>query len=145
MGGFCMTNVLSLYAIKLSLLVLYHLLLVLYHLLLALLASSEMWMLDSISTTPRHTYHTEKYKIANDLEALENVLQTIEDDGITHSPTGFLSHLTEPHLGDLAVFGTLRAIEGLPAHDTFVIERGDLLYEWYEQMQSTMKPIAEAK
>jgi len=64
----------------------------------------------------------------------------LEKDGLSSSDPSdgspFLSGKSEPHLGDLAVYGTLRAIEGLPAHSEVVYERRDSpIPGWYEQMK----------
>ena len=51
----------------------------------------------------------------------------------------FLSGKEEPHLGDIAVFGTLRAIEGLRTHDEAVHNRGGMIPGWYEKMTARMQ------
>lgn len=49
----------------------------------------------------------------------------------------FLSGTDEPDLGDVAVYGTLRAIEGLPAHTQVVEERdaSSPIPDWYKRMK----------
>ena len=49
----------------------------------------------------------------------------------------YLSGTEEPHLGDIAVYGTLRSIEGLPAHDAVLEGRdaGSPLPDWYQRMK----------
>jgi len=42
-------------------------------------------------------------------------------------------------MGDVAVFGTLRAIEGLPAHKEAVAERLGPIHGWYERMIEKIK------
>lgn len=55
----------------------------------------------------------------------------------------FLSGLDVPDLGDLAIYGTLRAIDGLPAHRVAVYERDGPLADWYERMKATVELQAE--
>jgi len=47
----------------------------------------------------------------------------------------FASGKQEPNMGDLAVFGTLRAVEGLPAHNEAIEQRGGAVSEWYHRMK----------
>jgi hypothetical protein len=47
----------------------------------------------------------------------------------------FLSHGRDPDLGDLTVYATLRSIEGLPAHQWAVQQRGGAIPEWYDRMK----------
>jgi hypothetical protein len=63
------------------------------------------------------------------------VLQAIETDGLAGGSKDFISGRSEPHLGDLAVYGTLRSIEGLPAHDRVVVNREGPLRDWYDKMK----------
>lgn len=42
-------------------------------------------------------------------------------------------------MGDIAIFGTLRAIEGLPAHRDVVEERGGTIPAWYQRMTEKIK------
>jgi glutathione S-transferase len=43
----------------------------------------------------------------------------------------------EPHLGDLAVFGCLRAIEGLDTHSEALRDQPDIA-AWYERMMDVL-------
>jgi hypothetical protein len=36
-----------------------------------------------------------------------------------------------PNLADIVVFGTLRAIDGLPVHTQLVLDRGGPIRDWY--------------
>lgn len=47
----------------------------------------------------------------------------------------FASGKDEPNMGDVAVFGTLRSVEGLPAHSEAIVERGGVIPEWYDRMK----------
>jgi hypothetical protein len=69
---------------------------------------------------------------------LDDVLSILEKEGLGES-NKFLSGKEEPHMGDLAVFGTLRAVEGLPTHTEFVQNRGGPILEWYEQMSAKVQ------
>lgn len=77
----------------------------------------------------------EKRNITDERQALEDVLSSLEQE-LRRKP--FLSgHASnQPDLGDLAVFGTLRAIEGLPVYDKFVRERGGLIVDWYDRIKA---------
>ena len=39
-------------------------------------------------------------------------------------------------MGDVAVFGTLFSIQGLEAHTDAVENRGGVIKDWYERMES---------
>jgi hypothetical protein len=77
--------------------------------------------------------------ITNEKAALEEALVTMEHDGLTGRD--FLSGTSEPNLGDLAVFGTLRSIEGLPAHTRVIDERAGPLQEWYGRMREKVDAV----
>ena len=78
---------------------------------------------------------TEKRNITDERQALNEVIIQIEEglgEGL------YLSGTDEPHLGDIAVYGTLRSIEGLPAHDE-ILEGRDAsspLPDWYTRMKA---------
>jgi hypothetical protein len=75
----------------------------------------------------------ERLNITDEQAALEAVLVDLEARlGPSQS---FLSGGSEPYLGDLIVYGTLRSIEGLPAHDR-IFEQDRPLTEWYQRTQS---------
>ena len=74
--------------------------------------------------------------ITDEREALDKVLVEIED---ALRSKDFLSGREEPGLGDLAVYGALRSIEGLPAHDRILFhgENADRpLRSWYDRTKS---------
>jgi hypothetical protein len=83
-------------------------------------------------------YATERRNITDEKQALDEVLSVLETEGLSGNKK-FLSGTDEPHLGDLAVFGTLRSIEGLPAHAQAVQDRGGVIPEWYAQMNAKMQ------
>lgn len=72
--------------------------------------------------------------ITDELKALDNVLKEWEENGLDKGKL-FASGTSEPDMGDLAVFGTLRAVEGLPAHSHAVEQRGVILPAWYDRMK----------
>ena len=78
---------------------------------------------------------TEKRGITDERDALEQALKTIEIDGLLGGANVFISGRQEPHLGDLAVYGTLRSIEGLAAHERVISKREGPLRAWYERMK----------
>jgi hypothetical protein len=102
---------------------------------------------------------TGKHNVTNEQQALEQALVRLEsalqqlnpnvrpaaavNDGVplqTMAPPGtesaylFLSGRTQPHLGDLAVYGTLNAIKGLPIYDRVIVKRGGPIVEWTKRM-----------
>lgn len=105
----------------------------------------------------RQFYPTEKHNITDERQALQDTLQVLEDHlrgdgGEGNSDRLFLSSSSSsrPGLGDLAVYGTLRALEGLPLHAAILAgtttaktttTTGDetppvaVLGSWYERMQ----------
>jgi hypothetical protein len=99
-------------------------------------------------------FSTEKHNIMDERQALTDTLQVLEDHlrngGGNNENRLFLSSSSSssrPGLGDLAVFGTLRALEGLPLHTAILAggttakTTGDetptptVLGSWYERMQ----------
>jgi hypothetical protein len=108
----------------------------------------------------------ERKNITDERQALKDALTVLEQEGLllttttttttttTNTTTGvagrggvpFLSHQDDstnnvavPNLGDIAVFGTLRGLEGLPIMDRILSEHDTLLKPWYQQMSSLMK------
>jgi hypothetical protein len=77
--------------------------------------------------------YTEKRNITDERAALSQALTELEQNGLGDNKI-FVSGTDEPNLGDVNLFGTLRAIEGLPAHQQAVEERGGPIPEWYERM-----------
>eukprot|EP00977_Amphora_coffeiformis_P001115 scaffold227_cov165-Amphora_coffeaeformis.AAC.28 len=77
---------------------------------------------------------TERMNITNEKEALDKVLAEIED---ALQSKDFLSGRSEPSLGDLAVYGALRSIEGLPAHDRILNGNAERpLRLWYDRTKA---------
>lgn len=75
-----------------------------------------------------------KRGITDERQALNEALTKWEEDGLAGG-NRFASGKEEPNMGDLAVFGTLSAVEGLPAHLEAVEQRGGALSDWYDRMK----------
>ena len=70
--------------------------------------------------------------MTDEQKALDDVLQEMEQ---ALANQDFLSGKSEPSLGDLAAFGALRSIEGLPAYDRILgsDSKHPLVQSWYER------------
>lgn len=79
---------------------------------------------------------TERMEITDEKQALEDVLQEIET---ALASKDFLSGCSEPNLGDLAIYGALHSIEGLPAHDGILVHADRPLKDWYERTKTKVK------
>jgi hypothetical protein len=79
------------------------------------------------------THHTGK-RSEGAAAALDKILKELETEGLRNGGQLYLSGLSEPHLGDLAVFGTLRSIWGLPLYQAIVEEPNGPIREWYNLM-----------
>lgn len=73
--------------------------------------------------------------ITDERQALEDVLKVLEK---ALEGNFFLSGKKLPNLGDLYVYGTLRAIRGLPVYEELVDERGGPIFEWCERMETQL-------
>lgn len=78
---------------------------------------------------------TEKRNITDERKALDEVLVRLEK-GLSDG-NSFLSGKDEPNMGDIAVYGVLRSIEGLPAHKQVLEGRDEFspLPAWYKRMK----------
>jgi hypothetical protein len=66
-------------------------------------------------------------------------LKKWEADGLG-GDTKFSSGLDSPNLGDVVVFGVLRSVEGLPAHDSAIMQRRDgPIPAWYSRMKEQLQ------
>lgn len=77
----------------------------------------------------------EKRSITDERAALEQCLIEVESNGLENGQRKFVSGMEVPNLGDVSLFGTIRAIQGLPAHDEIIEKRGGILEQWYERMR----------
>jgi microsomal prostaglandin-E synthase 2 len=75
-----------------------------------------------------------KRGITDERKALDDALTEWEGNALDQGKL-FASGTNEPNMGDLAVFGTLRAVEGLPVHSQAVEQRGVILPAWYDRMK----------
>jgi hypothetical protein len=76
-----------------------------------------------------------KRGITDERQALNDVLTQWEKEGLGDGKLLFASGKDKPNMGDVAVFGTLRSVEGLPAHSEAIVERGGVIPEWYDRMK----------
>uniref|UniRef100_A0A7S1CY25 GST N-terminal domain-containing protein n=1 Tax=Cyclophora tenuis TaxID=216820 RepID=A0A7S1CY25_CYCTE len=74
-----------------------------------------------------------KYNIEDERKALEEALQVWYNEALNRDEKQFASGANVPNLADLTVYGTLRSVEGLEAHDTFV--RNGPVSDWYQRMK----------
>jgi microsomal prostaglandin-E synthase 2 len=77
-----------------------------------------------------------KRGIVDEVKALDEVLTKLETEGLDGGRKLFVSGKADPNLGDIAIFGTLRSIEGLPAHEQAVTSRkSGVIQDWYGRMK----------
>jgi hypothetical protein len=75
-----------------------------------------------------------KRGITDEVQALQKALDTIQESGLRNHK--YLSGQDTPNLGDLAVFGTLRSVDGLPVHVRIMSKpENNLLSSWYDRMK----------
>lgn len=84
----------------------------------------------------------EKRNITDERQALNEMLIQLENEGLKEDKE-FLSGSSQPHLGDLAVYGVLRAIEGMPVHRELMESRepSSPLPAWYERMKTQIQHV----
>jgi hypothetical protein len=83
-----------------------------------------------------------KRGITDERKALDDSLAEWEENALSQGKL-FASGTDEPNMGDIAVFGTLRAVEGLPAHTEAMEQRGEILPAWYDRMKEHVYKGAE--
>ena len=103
----------------------------------------------------------EKHNVSDERMALENVLLQLESEIQRLNPSIvdntnqqqepveqqqqlpfiYLSGLPYPNIGDIAVYGTLRAIQGLPIYDEIILHRGGPIVIWSNHMVHEMKNV----
>mmetsp|Transcript_19263 Transcript_19263/g.23701 ORF Transcript_19263/g.23701 Transcript_19263/m.23701 type:complete len:341 (-) Transcript_19263:46-1068(-) len=76
-----------------------------------------------------------KLNITDEVSALEESIKKWERDGLQNNL--FASGCDVPDMGDIAVFGVIRSVEGLAAHDK-MISRGGAIEDWYQRMGETL-------
>jgi hypothetical protein len=82
----------------------------------------------------------EKRGITDERAALMQLLEQLEGEGLGGGKK-YLSGCEAPNLGDVAVYGTLRSIEGLPAHSRIFENRDPErpLSAWYKRMKTQIE------
>lgn len=86
-----------------------------------------------MSSRSRPQFGLERKNITDERQALSDALTKLEEEGLSLAP--FLSSQDNiPNLGDIAVFGTLRGLEGLQVFDNVMSEHDKYLAPWYERM-----------
>jgi len=79
-----------------------------------------------------------KLNISDERAALHTALKQWEEEALNNGTKQFASGRDVPDLGDIAVFGTLYSVKGLPAHDEIIgyDDNGDhlVLKDWYARM-----------
>lgn len=83
-------------------------------------------------------HYKEKRNITDERAALHQALVQLETDGLKNND--FVSGIAKPNMGDITLFGTLRSIEGLPAHNDVIATRDGPLRAWYERMSAEVTP-----
>ena len=91
----------------------------------------------TILTPPRIHRSTDKYGIIDERAELKQVINTWYRFALEDGKKDFNSGLSVPDLTDLTVFGTLRSVEGLPAHEEFVANGP--IDAWYERMKKEVE------
>mmetsp|Transcript_11948 Transcript_11948/g.25870 ORF Transcript_11948/g.25870 Transcript_11948/m.25870 type:complete len:303 (+) Transcript_11948:78-986(+) len=79
-----------------------------------------------------------KRGIDDEQESLGEAILSFEKDGLGGGSKMFSSGLSQPNLGDISLFGTLRSVEGLPAHD-IALSHSDVVKNWYLRMEGEME------
>lgn len=73
--------------------------------------------------------------ITDEKEALHSALTKWEEEGLNNGNSKFGSGKNSPDMGDLAVFGVVRSVEGMDAHTEAIEIRGGAIKSWYDRMQ----------
>jgi microsomal prostaglandin-E synthase 2 len=80
-----------------------------------------------------------KRGITDERAALQSALDTFQQSALGRND--FVSGLPDPNMGDLAVYGTLRSVEGLQAHRNVMSDPNNVaLHEWYLRVQERLTP-----
>jgi microsomal prostaglandin-E synthase 2 len=80
-----------------------------------------------------------KRGITDERAALQSALETFQRSGLGRND--FVSGQADPNLGDLAVYGILRSVEGLKAHNNVMNDPDNVaLNEWYLRVKERLIP-----
>jgi hypothetical protein len=90
----------------------------------------------------------EKHNVSDERHALQDVLVKLEAALRQGNPPNtasyrFLSGLEHPNIGDLSVYGTLRAIQDLPIYREIITERGGPIVEWSRQVTKEIPNLSK--
>jgi hypothetical protein len=90
----------------------------------------------------------EKHNVSDERRALQDVLLKLETALQQSNPSHtasyrFLSGLEHPNIGDLCVYGTLRAIQDLPIYQEIITERGGPIVEWSQQVTKEIPNLSK--
>jgi hypothetical protein len=80
-------------------------------------------------------FNAEKKGITNEREALHNALIKFEKEGLLHNEFSSGKEDT-PDLGDIAMYGVLKSVEGLPLQREILPKDGSTMTSWYERMRA---------
>jgi len=82
-----------------------------------------------------------KHNIKNEQKALQTALDIFEKEALEEGQYLFSSQRTVPDMGDLTVYGVLRSVKGLPAHDFALKEsrESNILLDWYMRMEKEVE------
>mmetsp|Transcript_36963 Transcript_36963/g.54070 ORF Transcript_36963/g.54070 Transcript_36963/m.54070 type:complete len:291 (+) Transcript_36963:58-930(+) len=78
-----------------------------------------------------------KRNIKDEQKALQTTLDLFENEALAQGQHLFASQNSVPDMGDIAVYGVLSSVKGLPVHD-YVLQQSresDVLMDWYARME----------
>lgn len=81
------------------------------------------------------SFNSARRNITDERLALRDALTKWEDEGLGGNKFSFGSNADAPDMGDLAVFGVLKSVSGLLAHDEEVLGRSGPFLDWYLCME----------
>ncbi len=80
-------------------------------------------------------FNAEKKGITHEREALHNALIKFEKEGLLQNEFSSGKKDT-PDLGDIAMYGVLKSVEGLPLQNEILPNNGSTINSWYERMRA---------
>lgn len=95
----------------------------------------------SLPSAEKHNVSDERQALQDVLVKLETALQQLNPSDAV--PYRFLSGLEHPNVGDLSVYGTLRAIQDLPIYQEVIADRGGPIVEWSRQVTKEIPNLAK--
>ena len=79
-----------------------------------------------------------KRHIDDEQKALTEAIICWEQEGLDGGNKAYASGLGTPNLGDITVYGVLRSVEGLPAHE-FALNSSEVVNDWYARMEKDVQ------